>query len=420
MHRRHTKPTSRPSWRVHRWGGPPLFAPLILLVVALTSCASAPTPHARATPTAPHAASATPAPPYAGTTYTDAKLGFRVLVPSGWGARAAPGIRAPAGNTSVILTSGQPGTDRIQIAVFQGPEMAAAFAGRGAPDTRVGPYPAFVGDTSLRQGKVPCLVRIFLAGAEYAVATWCAPDAAAHVAQFERVLATYQPTSAGFAPGTPPAVPAGFQTCGQVLSAYGYDPATSGWGRTLAPPGGSSGWGGYAPGGSVCSNTGSPDHYLFQCTELVNRVNLEQWGLPHIPGSAARYFDYYQDGALHPGTVRDFPDGSYQFADDASQGISRFAPRPGDLLIFQDVADPRAGWTSGLTTSPGHVAIVTGVDATHVYIAQENYNDAQYFMALPLATTARGAAVADRSGLPNRIVRGWIHFTVNGGPAPLP
>ena len=98
--------------------------------------------------------------------------------------------------------------------------------------------------------------------------------------------------------------------------------------------------------------------------------------------------------------------------DDAGQGASDFAPEPGDLLIFQDVANPHAGWTSGLIHSPGHVAIITGVDATHVYIAQENFNDRRAFMALPLRHIARGYAITDLSGLPNRIVRGWIRFTL--------
>jgi hypothetical protein len=119
-----------------------------------------------------------------------------------------------------------------------------------------------------------------------------------------------------------------------------------------------------------------------------------------------------QDGVRYPGVVRDFPVGTYQLSDDASQGASAFRPAPGDLLIFQDVQDPRMGWTSGLTASPGHVAIVTAVDASHVYLAQENYSNTQYFLALSLQTWSNGYHIVDRSGLPNRIVRGWIRFTL--------
>ena len=195
---------------------------------------------------------------------------------------------------------------------------------------------------------------------------------------------------------------------------YGYTAAT--WGRTLAtanPISPEGGWRDIA-GVTICSNTGSPDKYLFQCTELVNRYDAEQWGLPHIPGNAARYFDYYQNGTLHPGSIRDLPAGSYALSDDARQGTSAFPPQPGDLLVFQDVASPARGWTSGLIASPGHIAIITGVDASHVYIAQENYNDRQYFLALPLTHTARGYAITDRSGVAGRIVRGWIHFNIEG------
>ena len=172
------------------------------------------------------------------------------------------------------------------------------------------------------------------------------------------------------------------------------------------------------PGVSVCSNEGSSDWYLFQCTELVNRFLYERWALPHLPGNAARYFDYYQDGVLHPGTIRTFPAGSYQLSDDASQGKSAFRPVAGDILVFQDVNNPRLGWTSGLTISPGHVAVIVGVDDQYVYIAQENYSNTQYFLALPIHTIANGYEITDLSGWSQRIVRGWIHFTVNGGSLP--
>ena len=66
----------------------------------------------------------------------------------------------------------------------------------------------------------------------------------------------------------------------------------------------------------------------------------------------------------------------------------------------------------GSTSSPGHVALIVGVDARHVYVAQENYNDTQYFLALPLRHVAAGYEITDLSGLSHRVVRGWIRFTV--------
>ncbi|GEM_PF-5916362 len=89
------------------------------------------------------------------------------------------------------------------------------------------------------------------------------------------------------------------------------------------------------------------------------------------------------------------------------------APEPGDLLIFQDVNDPTVGWRSGLINEPGHVALIVSVDATHVYVAQENFSDSAYFLALPLTHTANGYHVTDLSDLPNRITRGWIHFALD-------
>jgi hypothetical protein len=291
--------------------------------------------------------------------------------------------------------------------------MAAAFAARGVPSLRIGGFPALSADTGLSQGKVPCIVRILLAGDDYVLAEWCAMDAGNHTAEFERILSTYVPSPAHYNPPATARTPSA-QSCANIQAAYGYGIAS--WGRTLATATSASPDGGWASisGVSVCSNSGSPDHYLFQCTELVNRWDAEQWGLPHIPGNAARYFDYYQNGTLHPGAVRDLPVGSYAYSDDASQGQSVFAPQPGDLLVFQDVVNPAHGWTSGLIASPGHIALITAVDAGHVYIAQENYNDHQYFLALTLTHTARGDAITDRSGVAGRIVRGWIHFPVEG------
>jgi hypothetical protein len=278
---------------------------------------------------------------------------------------------------------------------------------------QIGPYPAISDDRMHGVARAPCLVRLFLAHDDYVMATWCAGDAATNASDFDHLLSTYLPAAPGFVPHAQPA-PAP-QTCAQREGALGYA-ANAQWGRTLAGPTAAApalGWGAEQPGIYVCSNEGSPDLYLFQCTELVNQFLYAQWALPHIPGNAARYFDYYQGSQLHPGVIRDFPAGTYQLSSDASQGTSAFRPQPGDLLIFQDVNNPRAGWISGLTTSPGHIALIVGVDAAHVYVAQENYNETQYFLALPLATVANGWQITDLSGLPNRIVRGWIRLSAN-------
>ncbi len=298
----------------------------------------------------------------------------------------------------------------VQVGVLESSTMAADFAHRGAPTTHIGSYPAFSDDRTLDEARVPCLVREFLAVTDYVVADWCAMDALQHAQEFERLLATYRPGPSGFT-GTAnsAAAPA---SCAQVQSEFGY-PSSPSWGRSLAAPHATTpagGWGQLAPGAYVCSNTGSTEPYLFQCTELVNRYLSEQWGLPHLPGNAARYLDYYQDGALHPGVIRDFSSSVAQVSDDASQGVNAFAPQAGDLLVFQDVQEPHRGWTSGLTSSPGHVALITKVTATQVFVAQENYNDMQYFESLSLTHDAHGYHITDRSGLPNRITRGWIHF----------
>jgi hypothetical protein len=362
--------------------------------------------------------SATATPTTAGNRYTDAKLGFSLALPLGWRAEAQPGSLAPASQTSVTLVGDGSAHALILLGVTEGPSMPAAFAqlaARGTPTTRIGSYPAFANDRLPGVARVPCLVRVFLAGDDYVMADWCAMDAPSHTAEFESLLATFQPAPPGFLPH-PVHAPAA-QDCAGMQQQLGYAAGAT-WGKQLGAATATSpavGWAALAPGVAVCDNEGSADQYLFQCTELANRFLYTRWALAHIPGNAARYYDYYQDGVLHPGVVRDFPAGTVALSDDASQGASAFAPRPGDLLIFQDVTNPRAGWTSSLTTSPGHVAVITAVDATHVYVAQENYNETAYFQALPLTHSARGWAITDLSGISNRIVRGWIHFSVNSG-----
>jgi hypothetical protein len=343
--------------------------------------------------------------------YTDAKLGFQLTVPYTWQALPQPGSQVAPDNAAVTFTIDEQSTHAlILIGVFHEASMPAAFAQRGTPTAHIGPYPAFVADRSIHEARAPCLVRIFLAGDDYVLADWCAPTAFASQAQFEQILATYQPAPLGFVKRTKTAPQP--STCTNMQQQLGY--AQVSWGWQLASPQ-AAGWRQMQPGVFVCSNEGSADWYLFQCTELVNRFLYERWALPHLPGNAARYYDYYQNGHLYPGTIRTFPTGSYQLSDDAKQGQSAFRPVAGDLLIFQDVNTSHLGWTSGLTTSPGHVAVIVGIDANNVYLAQENYSNTQYFLALPIHRVASGYEITDLSGWSQRIVRGWIRFTANGG-----
>jgi hypothetical protein len=395
-----------PRSQRHLWGIGRIFMLATAMVALLAGCGSTSTGASSKPPTATTTSTATATP---GNVYTDPLLGYRLTLPSGWRATAYRG-QHPAGHDVAVMSEPTPSDSTITLGVFHGPNMPAAFAAHGAPSLHIGAYPAFAADTSLSQGKVPCLVRILLAGNDYVLAEWCAMDASSHTSAFEQLLASYVAAPAHFSPSVTTSAPA-LPTCANIMAAYGY--GSTSWGHTLAQPSATApnrGWASLA-GMYLCSNSGSPDHYLFQCTELINRYDAQQWGMAHIPGSAARYFDYYQNGALHPGDVRDFPAGSYALSDDASQGTSAFAPQPGDLLIFQDVANPAQGWKSGLIASPGHIALITAVDATHLYVAQENYNDRQYFLALAMRHTIQGYAISDRSGVAGRIVRGWIRFT---------
>jgi hypothetical protein len=379
----------------------------LLSLLSMTSCAVSRS-------TAPHAAASATHVTANSAPYTNATLGFSLEPPVGWIVQPQPGRQGSISTSGVILIAPDQATAHrlVQISVIEGAAMASDFARRGPATTQIGSYPAFSDDRHPGEARVPCLVRVFLAANDYVVATWCSLDAAHQVQEFERLLATYRPAARGFVPHPAPAPLT--QTCAQIQSAFGYPNGVS-WGRQLSAPGATApagGWNRLAPGVSLCSNTGSVDQYLFQCTELVNRYLDEQWALPHLPGNAARYLDYDQDGVRHPGVVRDLPASIAQIADDASQGKSAFAPQAGDLLVFQDVRDARLGWTSGLTESPGHVALMTSVTATQVVVAQENYNDQQYFEALSLTHDAHGYHIADRSGLPARITRGWIHVSL--------
>lgn len=384
---------------------------LLVALVLLAGCAAQASP---ATHPAAATATAIPtAPPV--PAYVDARLDFSIALPAGWSAQPSPGLRAAPNVAAVALADPTHSGTLVLVSVLRGPAMPAAFARRGTPTTTFGPYPGFVEDTSASDGRVPCLIRVFLARDDYVTGEECAPDAPAHSAALDALLATYAPNAPANVVRVAPL--ASMQPdCAAVQRQQGYDPTSAGWGRQLARPGATSpaaGWGGVQPGVYLCANDGSPDRYLFQCTELVNRFDWELFDLPRFTDHSELYFDYYQDGTRQPGQVRAlFPSGTYALSDDAAQGTSAFAPAPGDLLVFQDVNDAARGWTSGIRPGTlGHVAVVTAVDAAHVYVAQENYNDTQYFLALPLAHTAAGWHVTDLSGLPNRIVRGWIRLT---------
>lgn len=384
-----------------------LRAIFLISVLFLVSCASA----AAITPRMPSAVTTLTT---SSARYTDGALGFSLDLPTGWMVQTQSDLRGAAHTSDVTFIGGDQATAHrlLQIGVIESATTVADFASLGAPTSHIGSYPAFGKDRLAGVARVPCLVRIFLAASDYVVADWCEMDALQHAQEFEQLLASYRPAPSGFVahPGAAPAA----QSCAQVESTFGYA-APALWGRQLAAPDTTmpaGGWNQLTPQMYLCSNTGSTEPYLFQCTELVNRYLYERWALPHLPGNAARYIDYYQDGALHRGVINDFPASVAQVADDANQGMSAFAPRAGDLLVFQDVQNPHLGWTSGLTTSPGHVALITKVTATKVFVAQENYNDTQYFEALALIHDARGYHIADRSGLPNRITRGWIHLAL--------
>lgn len=277
----------------------PILSALCALLVMVACATSTPAPALFPTRTSQSPASAsspasTPSAPVQKRVYTDAKLGFQLTVPVNWQASPEPGSSAASGNSAVTFTENEQSSRAvIVIGVFHGASLPAAFAARGTPTAHIGAYPAFVADRLPGEGRAPCLVRIFLAHDDYVLADWCSPTALAYGAQFESVLATYQPAPPVFASDTS-AAPAA-QNCTGMQRQLGY--ASAAWGRELAAPA-APGWRQAGTGIFVCSNDGSPDWYLFQCTELINRFLYERWALPHLPGNAARYYDYYQNGVL--------------------------------------------------------------------------------------------------------------------------
>jgi hypothetical protein len=393
--------------------------------------------------------------PTADTLYTDPKLGFSLRFPSGWQAQPQPGLRSSPLTSSVSFFDPALSSHRIDVSVMRGQSMPAAFRQRGTPNASVGGYPAFDDDAMSDGGPMPCMTHVFLAGQDYVVAQWCSPDARQHRGEFAQSIATYRPSSASppsagagmrnamsaiLAPrsaavGSRARIASGQEDCPTVLASHGGTPPSSNpygtWGQQKASAYDSR-WSPYPlPGAFVCNNyvqTGWDNStppkpvgywyagYYYQCTELANRFDREQWALPGFDVNAGKYYDYYESGTYHQGRVRTlFPSGSYQLSDDASQGTSSFKPNPGDLLVYQDVNNASQGWTSGLNGGTGHVAVVTGTTATSVTIAQQNYSQVNYFQTLNMATVGNGWHITDASALSYRIVRGWIHFTANNG-----
>jgi CHAP domain len=401
-----------------------LLLAVFALIVAGCSLQSAMPVAGTATPTRPAFAP--------GGIYVNPALEFSLTVPVDWIVDQRYGVRQLPHTAAVTLVDQKQPADQISVNVTEGDAAVGAFAARGTAPAHVGSYPAFVADnpSPAAQGRGPCLVRIFLAGNDVVVGQWCGTDAFSHTSEFEQVLATYHSAASGVislvstAPVSPYVVsqPA---TCAQLVAAVTNPPSdTSNWGRQVALPTDPR-WAPYPlPGASVCSNfvyvNGQPvgyPGYSFQCTELANRFLAEQWGHGPIDGNAETYFDYYDsNGAYHDGSTRVYPDA--ELSSDGDQGTSSFVPSPGDLLVFQDVQDG-ASWTSGIIPgSDGHVAIITAVTSTRVYMMQQNFSDSLYYMSLPITKVATGWHITDiASGVTGRIVRGWIHFsedTANG------
>lgn len=69
--------------------------------------------------------------------------------------------------------------------------------------------------------------------------------------------------------------------CAGMQSELGYTDVS--WGRQLASPT-AAGWRQIKPGISICSNAGSNDWFLFQCTELVNLTDLSGWSQRIVRG----------------------------------------------------------------------------------------------------------------------------------------
>ena len=182
-----------------------------------------------------------------------------------------------------------------------------------------------------------------------------------------------------------------------------------------------------------------------QCTWLVWKfdsanpswsINTTSSGDNALAGNAAQYFDYYTNGAYYPGLARRAKSNP-QMISDASFGANTQPPQAGDLLIFQELANP-SNWTQGLlngvtdpnggtingsyypqglSNSDGHVTIVTGVHDGNVYFAEQNAGSTHDFGSASISWGSSGwhVSVPGFLGLTNRVVRGWIHYPANIG-----
>ncbi|HLJ80909.1 MAG TPA: CHAP domain-containing protein, partial [Ktedonobacterales bacterium] len=287
----------------------------------------------------------------------------------------------------------------LEVGVMRSPAAPANFAARGRAPLHVGSYPAFQLDTHAgTQIPVPCLGRVMLSGDDTVIATWCAPDSAAHRQQFEAILASYQ--TRGMLLAQSSAIPQmtvnPVLTCSQVIQ----NPGPRMWGSPPPLPDATFGMEQVSPtdstwtdsfgeGVAVCDDYYSggsymwENSYLFQCVELANRFINEEWGLTEFTVDAFAYYDSYQNGSFVEGQARSYFGSQVQQIDDASQGNNSAPPSPGDLLIFQDVNNG-SNWTSGekcwsgdnpcSNWHPGHVAVVTSVTSSQVNLVQQNFN----------------------------------------------
>lgn len=418
------------------------------------------------------------------TSYTDARLGFTLDLPPGWQVLTETSAAPTPALSAVAIAPGAPLAFTLLLTIQQGADMPSRFAQQVQVSTHIGAYPASAAVyAATAQMPTTCEERVFLASTDYVDATWCGGDAITQSATVEQVLGSFQPSSiqttslagmsATLTQGTALAgsledalrttVSQGSHTpesCRTLQQNAGYQ-GTLTWGTQLASATATSPLGGWAhlkTGTAICSNKGSPDGWLFQCTELANRFIRERWGLGALPetgdlrpglyaaylaGNAGMYLDWW--GIVNGSAPKHF----YGSADDKSDIIrysdARWAaqlapfgyhvnatkPVPGDLLIWQDVNTPAKGPASGTparrdavggtsTIYPGHVAIVTNVTASTIDIAQQNYNDTQYFDAIPYSRGPHGGWIIDpdtaaRSGDPASIFVGWIHFTEADG-----
>jgi hypothetical protein len=330
--------------------------------------------------------------------------------------------RALYTTSGIIFSMSSSAQDQIGVSVTRNTSNAQSFAERGTPTLHIGNYPAFGYDTP-KQGQYPlaCTIRVMLVGNDLVTGSWCSPqpETASQAHTFESVLATYEAQSTAKPNAAHANTVNPVESCQTLIKADKVTSKGGNWGKQQGNPTDSQWTASFNPGAAVCDNfmttTTSSTNYLFQCVELANRFAREQWGItPGFTVSAAQYFDYYQNGVFNQGQARTLYGNNVQLSNDASQGMSSFAPVPGDLLVWQGVKNPSVGWTSGLDSSFGHVAVITNVDATHVYIAQQNYSQSHYYATLSLTRVADGWTIGSQPFRDtNTITRGWIHFNAN-------